>query len=140
MRRRLLLLFTLVIAVVLFGVFPGRAPQKKDESRQEVQFLRFEPSAPAPAGLTPLWNLQNHIDEISEAALQKDWALASQRLLDLEDAWANLGAKRKKQLAVEQEISRAIDELRFKVLSRSEREVLAAAQKLTRLVSELSPP
>lgn len=139
MRRKLFLLLAVIGLVALLRGFPGQILQKDDPSDENVQFLQYEPLSPTPAAPVSLGEMQNHVDQISEAALKENWPLASQKMQRLERAWANLETKRSKQLEIEQEISLAIGELQSQVWSKDKQKVLQAAQKLTRLVSELSP-
>jgi hypothetical protein len=79
--------------------------------------------------------MQDLVDEIAEAAVQRQWEAATMAVDDLEETWEQGVFRQEEKLGIQREIGETIAELRRSVWARSEQGALQAAQRLTELIS-----
>ncbi|NLJ81110.1 MAG: hypothetical protein GX335_08805, partial [Firmicutes bacterium] len=103
-RRMLVVLLILGIAILAARDFANRSPARTDPPGREIRFLQFNSLDPLLG--SPLAELQNSIDGISEAALRGHWFTASREQEELERIWLELKSQKKAGLEIEQEITR----------------------------------
>jgi hypothetical protein len=137
--HRKLLLAAVVLGIVLFTARYASAPQPgPDTTGREIVFTREAEPAPLSAPLSPLTELQNSLDAVSQAAVEADWRKAGQGLQDLQCLWESLRPRSAESLEMERQMGQLLQALQEAVWGQDEQGVLEAAQELTRLVGLLS--
>jgi len=140
-RRNLTVFLGLAALLVGVLVFSSRlslsdrdSPQPLPQQVRLVEYLPDYPLAPTPPD-HPLSDMQDLVDEIAEAAVQRQWEAATMAVDDLEETWEQGVFRQEEKLGIQREIGETIAELRRSVWARSEQSALQAAQRLTELIS-----
>lgn len=138
--RRMIFIFLVVVGVLALGVrfLVNEKLASETPPGMEIQLVEYGSLNQLSTSNSPLAQLQDSIDGISEAALKGQWTMASGSVQQLEDMWRSLTPGGTGHLETEREVQMAIQTLYYNVWDQDEQAVLATAQKLTMLINQLS--
>ncbi len=138
--RRMIFIFLVVVGVLALGVrfFVNERLASETPPGMEIQLVEYESFNQLNTSESPIAQLQDSIDAISEAALKGQWTVASRSVQQLEDMWRSLTPSSTGRLETERQVQMEIQTLYYNVWDQNEQAVLATAQKLTMLFNQLS--
>lgn len=138
--RRKIFIFLVVLGVLTLGVrfFVNQGVPNQGPSGTGVNFVEYAPLTPLGSVTSPLTELQNSVDRVSEAALKGHWTTASRAVEQLQQTWQRLRPNQANQLEIEEGIEKTIQTLHYNVWGKDQQGVLSSAQKLTDLIGQLA--
>lgn len=142
MRRKIAIFLGLTGILILALTFSGRLSLPRQESpkppNDKVSLTEYLPQHPlTPSPNHPLSQMQDMVDQVSEAAARNEWHTAARSVERLEEAWERGMFKQERKLEIETEITDSIQSLRRHVWAQNKKGTLQAAQNLTELISRL---
>lgn len=138
-RRTFIVVLVAAIMVLSANLWLSRENASDSPGSREINLVDYE-QAPAPLNVATsrLSQLQTALDQVSEAAVNQKWSAAILAMQQLDNLWQSIKPGQVATLEAEKSIEQTMLNLWNHIWNEEEQGVLATAQRLTMLFSQLT--